>query len=468
MTTALFGQDSYSTGHLTLTGGIRFERLEGYLPAQTTPANGSYFPAGTVFNSVTLNGVTGPYTVQSQFQPVRHDPLWHNWAPRFNASWDIRGNGKSALKFSVGKYLDQINTGTPPNPNGSISQTYAWNDTNNNLVFDPGNAVWNGTQYVGGELGALQSTTIPNPAPFNPAEVRPSRNEETVEFDQELKPGLAMTVSFVKMDEHNQLGTVDQNMALWGSLYSQLTLTDPGRDGVLGTSDDQKITVYQLNAASTVISTSTINSDLLDQHYKGMEFDLNKRYSNGWGMIGGYTYGNTTQAVVSLSNPNNAYVNASGWSGGRKHNFKWTGSYQLPWQVLLGANFRLSSGLPITRTWAIPACTKTVTTNCTTTATTVNAEARGSVLLPWLPGLDLRAGRFFKLGGNRFDVSLDLYNVTNANTTFSVRTNTATVKVFPNNDPTQTPSTIAAFMSPTGVLAPRIIRMNLTWTFGSR
>ena len=34
---ALFAQDSYSVKRLTLTGGLRWERLEGYLPEQSSP-----------------------------------------------------------------------------------------------------------------------------------------------------------------------------------------------------------------------------------------------------------------------------------------------------------------------------------------------------------------------------------------------------------------------------------------------
>ncbi len=45
--------------------GVRWERVEGYLPPQTTTANSEFFPAGTVFNNVTINGVTQNYTVQS-------------------------------------------------------------------------------------------------------------------------------------------------------------------------------------------------------------------------------------------------------------------------------------------------------------------------------------------------------------------------------------------------------------------
>ncbi|MEO7275609.1 MAG: TonB-dependent receptor, partial [Vicinamibacterales bacterium] len=54
-TTALYVQDAYTLKRLTLTGGIRWERVEGYRPAQEGPAS-QYCPAGLVFQGVSING----------------------------------------------------------------------------------------------------------------------------------------------------------------------------------------------------------------------------------------------------------------------------------------------------------------------------------------------------------------------------------------------------------------------------
>jgi hypothetical protein len=247
-----------------------------------------------------------------------------------------------------------------------------------------------------------------------------------------------------------------------------VNLTDPGRDGVLGTADDQAITAYQLVNTKTVISSITTNDDRLDQRSKGVSLTLNKRFGNGWAMIGGYTFQHINQTNQSVSNPNGLLVNSGGVSGGREQDFKLTGEFQLPYQILFAVNSRLDSGLPITRTWTIPSCTKSQPTDCLNARTTVNAEPRGSLQLPWLGTVDLRFGRFFNLGSNRFDVSIDVYNITNANTIFSVRTNTGLTTVFLNNNPALASQNIASFLSPTGVTAPRIMRFNLTWTFGAR
>lgn len=463
MSTAFYGQDSYSYKRLNVIGGIRWERIEGYLPAQTDPQSSQYFPDGTVFQNVTINGVMQNFTVQRTFAPVHADPLWKNWAPRVAGTYDLTGNGRTALKVSWGKYLDQIGTGTPPNPNASISQTYTWNDSNGDLVFQPGNAVWNGKQYVGGEFGNLRSQSNLAVSTFNKSALRPYRNELVASIDHQVFPNTAVGVAFIHSREHNQQSTPDVPLSQWANDYTLVTLTDPGRDGMLGTSDDKQITVYSLNPG-VVTSPVTVNDDRLSVHYNGLDFTVTQRSSN-FNVLFGYTYSHTRQDIVSLNNPNSVFVNANGESGGRRHNLKATGSYQWKYGLLFAGNFRLQSGLPVTRQWAIPSCSASIPTNCLVNAVTVNAEPRGSFELPWLPTLDLRAGRFFKMGGKTLDLSVDVYNVTNANTVFNVRTGSNTTPIRVNGDPTAPITRIQTWDSPTQFLAPRVVRFNVRYQF---
>jgi hypothetical protein len=467
--TALYGQDAYSIGRLSVFAGLRWERIEGYLPEQSTP-NSQYFPEGLVFRGVTISGVVQDYTVRKSFPAVRQNPLWHNFAPRVSATFDLSGRGTSVVKASWGDYLDQINTGTPPNPNANINQVYAWNDLNGDFIFQRGDATWNGLQYVGGEFGALQQTNNLAVAVFDRTLKRPRRHEISVSFDQELFRSMLLNVGYFRTRERNPQGTVDQNIDAWDQLFTRTTLTDPGRDGVLGTSDDQPLTVYNQNQTGTVTSPITVNDNRLAQRYDGLDITVTKRQSNGWQLFGGYTYSTTKVDMTSLANPNNAFVNAAGENGGRRHNFKAGGSYDLPYGILFGFGFRLNSGLPITRTWQIPSCSATVLTNCVRQASfAINAEPRGSELLPWLHTLDLRGGKRFTFpNGQDVDLSIDLYNVTNTNVTTAVRTTTSLSNIRPAGDPNAPVQQIPSFLSPTNVLAPRVLRFNVTYRFGAR
>jgi hypothetical protein len=151
-----------------------------------------------------------------------------------------------------------------------------------------------------------------------------------------------------------------------------------------------------------------VNDDRLATRFNGLEITGTKRYSHGSTVLAGYTYSFTRVDLTSLSNPNNAYVNANGESGGRRHNFKITGSYMLKYQITVGVNYRISSGLPITRSVTITTCSATVTTNCTNQGLSVNAEPRGSVELPALGTLDLRAGHIFNARTTTLGLSMDV------------------------------------------------------------
>lgn len=474
-TTAFYGQDSYSIDRLTLTAGVRWERVVGYLPAQQDEPS-QYFPEGLIIRNVTLNGVVQDYTSRKSFAAVKNAPLWKDWAPRFQATYDLLGKGKTVAKFSIGKYLDQIGTGTPgPNPNGTISQQYVWNDLNGDLNFQPGNAVWDGTKYVGGEFGATVGTiTIPNPNPFDTTLLRVRRNEWTAGVDHELFPGLRLSTTFIHRRELKTQGTIDLGIDLWDSKYSKVTVTEPGRDGLSGTADDAAITAYNLNrnpdGTVPTLVTRTVNDDRLGPRYNGLEITAEKRYSRGWTLLGGYTYAHTEVDLTSLANPNNAFVNASGQANtDRRHLFKLTGSAQLPYQIVFGANLKMQSGLPITRTYAVQTCTAAITTNCLNqNNVTLNVEPRGSVTLSALKTFDMRIGRVFTVGTHQVELDMDVFNVANANTVYDVATGSTLRTVRYANDPTQPPTVIPNFLSANNILGPRIIRFNLVYKFGGR
>lgn len=476
MNTAFYAQDTYSIGRFTAIAGIRWERVEGYIPAQTR-ASSRFFPTGTVITglNVTLNtgGTVTQYVVPDRFNEVHSAPLWKDWAPRVAGTYDLTGNGKTVARASWGKYLDQIGTGTPgPNPNGAVSQRYTWIDVNGDLAFQPGNATWDGTKYVGGEFGALANngTTVPNPNRFDPR-VRTYRNEFTAGIDREIFKGARGSATYIRKRERNPTTTIYVPLDQWTTAYVPMSVVDPGVDGVAGNADDASMTAFNL-APNMTQNQTVINNDRLATRYDGLELTVEKRYEKGFALVAGYTYARTRVDLTSLASPN-SLINAEGESGGRRHLFKATGSYMFPRQILFGANLRMQSGLPFTRTITVQACSGTVTTNCLTPLpgdnnTTILAEPRGNRQLSSLVTLDVRAGRFFRFGTNRVELSMDVYNLTNANTIYDVRMGSGLTNIRVNGDATAPVTQIQTFLSPTGVLGPRIIRFNVTYQFGGQ
>ena len=85
MQTSLFAQDQWTLGRLTLQGALRWDNPWSWFPETVEPAN-QFFPGASFAKT---DGVTG----------------YNDITPRLGAAYDLFGNGKTAVKVNLGKYL---------------------------------------------------------------------------------------------------------------------------------------------------------------------------------------------------------------------------------------------------------------------------------------------------------------------------------------------------------------------------
>jgi hypothetical protein len=438
--TALFIQDSYSLRNLTVTGGVRWERLEGYLPEQDSPPS-PRFP-----------------NLQRNFPEVRDIVLWHTAGPRISAVYDVTGDGKTAVKASAGRYYYILSTGGggvgSVNLNANYSEQYRWNDLNGDLVFQEG-------EHEGTPVITSGTTTT-----IDPEFRRPYTDEYSGGIDRELIADFKLSAVFTYRRERYLQASANPDNPY---ATAPTTAVDPGLDGVVGTSDDGTYSFFQRTGSGN--RTLITNEPTGVQSYKGLELTATKRFSNRWQMLAGYTLsknrlddvtldprGGTDTAPTSpnfLINANGNITNAA--FADRPHQFKLTGMYLMPWDVAVSANFRSQSGPPVTRQISRALA---IGGN-----QTINLEPLGATRLPTLNTLDLRGSKAFRFGRRELSVDVDVYNLTNANTVWQVRTLTPAISVRPGGDFNATPRTIPQFMSPTQVLAPRIIRFGAAYRF---
>ena len=107
---------------LTINAGIRLDHYSSWLPEQGNPG-------------------VGPWSVKKIY-PERHDfPVYNSWSPRLSFVYDVKGNGRLALKASYGRYTGAgSQTANGPvasniNPNASITCTY--NNWNGVIPYTP-------------------------------------------------------------------------------------------------------------------------------------------------------------------------------------------------------------------------------------------------------------------------------------------------------------------------------------------
>jgi hypothetical protein len=88
---ALYAQDRWTIKRLSLQAGLRFEHLSDYFPEQRMGPN-RFLPTAVIF-------------------PAEDGPLnQKDLMPRIGASYDAFGNGRTALKFFIGRYVTTFNT----------------------------------------------------------------------------------------------------------------------------------------------------------------------------------------------------------------------------------------------------------------------------------------------------------------------------------------------------------------------
>ena len=114
----VYVQDQWTVGRLTLNGGLRFDHARTSFPETSV---------GPMPLAPTLH-VTFPATD------------WYNLkdlSPRLGAAYDLFGNGRTAVKVSLSKYLAGL-AATAGNPVGNLalSTTRAWTDANRDYVPD--------------------------------------------------------------------------------------------------------------------------------------------------------------------------------------------------------------------------------------------------------------------------------------------------------------------------------------------
>ena len=119
---SFYAQDQWTRGRMTLQGALRYDHAWSYFPeVQVGPVR--FFPDPVVYPHT--EGVTG----------------YHDLTPRGGIAFDVFGNGKTAIKGNVGRYLEAAQNGglfTDSRPVGRLvtTTTRAWTDQDKDFVAD--------------------------------------------------------------------------------------------------------------------------------------------------------------------------------------------------------------------------------------------------------------------------------------------------------------------------------------------
>jgi hypothetical protein len=472
---AIYVQDQWTRGRLTLQGGLRYEHAW------------SFYPEGE-------NGITVPNQFVPEFLfPESKGVLgYHDITPRMGFAYDVFGNGRTSLKANLSKYLQPANnesTFITANPGVTFQATTNrnWVDGNGNRVPDC-NLMSNSLQdnlasggdrcdvWSNSNFGNPLQTTRVNPDVLKGWGVRPYDWQWGVSLQQEVLPRVSADISYNRRSWGNFFYT--DNQAIGPEDFEQVTITAP-RHPDLEEGGGYPVTFVVRNDRNPLGATDnyfTFASDYGDTTYywHGVDVNVNARMANGLVFQGGTSSGggvrDTCEITARLPETLGAQqVDSCSVTERWLTSFRGLVSYTVPRvDVLVSAILRSqANSQPATTQDAVATNGASLNANYLVTSAQVQA-AIGRPLVGGaptqnvnltLPGelygerinaVDMRFAKIFRFGSTRTNVGLDLYNMFNANT------GTAYNQTFGDG---------TAWLRPTAILDPRFVRFNVTFDF---
>jgi hypothetical protein len=458
----IYVQDKWTVKRLTLSGGLRFDTFQSYFPEQTL--------------------VPGPLVpTRSLTFPKTDMANWKDIVPRLGSVYDLFGNGKTALKVSLNKYVTaqglQGTYGDTANPVNRLANivTRSWIDGNGNFVpdCDLTNVFLQDFRSSGGDLcGTVSDTNFGRPTlslNYNPDVLngwgsRPYQWEFSTSVQHELRRGLSMDIGYFRRWFGN-FGVTD-NLNLGPADYGSFSVTAPV-DARLPDGGGYTVSgFYNLNPDKVAVVPNnyfTFASDygVQTEHWNGVDLTMNWRLRSGMTFQGGVSTGrrvlDTCDVVDDL--PEAALLTTPYCH--QKENFLTDGkliwTYNIPKvDVTVSGLFFSRPGPQLSANQVIPnsvvkeSLGRDLSANAQNV--TVNLIQPGAMFGDRRNQLDLRFTKPFTVDRVRLGASLELYNAFNANT---VLTESATYRdASPNG-----------WRIPTSIVPPRFIKLSLQMDF---
>jgi hypothetical protein len=452
----LFIQDRWTVKRFTFTGGLRYDDYATSFPDQSlgpvplAPNRNVSFPAA---DGARIRDIT----------------------PRMGVAYDVFGNGRTAVRASMNKYLTAMVTGSSgveynfgyrlsPANLVAASTTRSWTDSNKNFIPD---CVLSQIT-ANGECGAMANSSFGLPVvsnTYDPALLdswnkRSSNWEFTAGLQQQVLDRMALEVLYVRRTYANQI--VTDNLALAASDFTKFSITAPADSRLPGGGGFTVGGLYDVNPAkfgqTNNFTTAESNYGDMMRRWQGIDVIANVRAMRGLTFQGGVASGSYAQDVCDLkaavpeatkslslpfysNGPTDPYCRFTApWIT----QIKGLGSYAVP-KVGAQVSLALQSmpGPPVVATYNAtnavvqPSLGRVLSGSVANVP--VNLIEPGTLYGERMNLVDLRVSKLLRFGGRKVSLDMDVFNLFNVDTVLLQNNAYA-----PNTSTWNTPQTIVA------------------------
>jgi hypothetical protein len=469
---AFYLQDQWTMRRLTIQGALRYEWAKSWAPEGNGITRASKFNAAPILFDRT-ESVSG----------------YHDISPRVGVAYDVFGNGKTALKFSLGHYLQSANNEGNFTINNPVSQlqittSRAWIDADGDFVPDCDlmNPALQDLRATGGDrcdvwtnaaFGDRTNLTTVNPDVLKGWGTRPYDVKYGVSLQQEILPRVSVEVAYNRRTFHNFFYT--DNLALGPQDYDPVTISAPQHPDLPdGGGYPVTFLAVKPDNFNQTRNYYTFASDYGDdtRYWHGVDTTINARTTWGLNLQGGTVTGRGVRdnCEITAALPETLggqQVDSCDIAEKWLTSFRGLATYRVPRiDVLISSTFRSQIATSPANAVAMNGASLAANYNVSNAIVqgqigrplaggaqnfSVNLLTPGQQYQERLNAVDMRFAKTLRFSGRRADIGIDLYNLFNGNTA------TAYDQGFGTDGST--------WLRPTAVLNPRFVRFNVTFDF---
>ena len=404
---AFFAQDQWTVKRFTVNGGLRWDLHSGSVPDRQTTGPNRHSPLQT-------------------WPAVNDAPSWKDLSPRMGVAYDLFGDGKTALKATLNRYVvnDGVTFPASLNPLGfNASATRPWTDRNGD--FFP--------QEL--ELGPLSNSAFATAASTTQVDdairrgwgVRAFNWETSASIQHQLVSRVGVNFAYTRRWFGNF--TLTDNLALVPADYDEFCITAPTDARLGGVSGSRVCGLYDLAPAKRVVRPNNLinaseNYGSQRESWHGIDAIINARLPFRTTVSGGLssgTEGNNTQACFVVDSPGVTRfceINRPWRTGAR-----FLGTVGLPWGVDAGVTLQANPGPEILANYTVTSAqvgpivqfVNPARTSFSGGSATVSLVEPGTMFGDYMYQLDIRIAKSIRYRRMRGRLTLDLANILNAN-----------------------------------------------------